>query len=295
MLNAIPEIIDQGLQKNEEYATALIEILGDNVLSYIEHKEDVQAFYRDTQNEAHKIFTEINGLLDDYYKCIAENGLEDKEEWESRLSDIYDVWTNQFQVYNVKCDSPYDKVDDKIEDILYEIPEGHSFSEYADESSFYIDDSFDNWDKMSSISFQYSNIYYAKHTAISNAFKNNETDVDKVFEELFKDSQEEQEEETEEVEVEEKEEVVNNSTGLRPEFKEFMDQYETFYTEYSNLLMQSAVDPSNVGILGQLSSYFGKEDQMDAEFEAWKDKNLNADELQYYQEVRSRVDQMMGN
>lgn len=72
------------------------------------------------------------------------------------------------------------------------------------------------------------------------------------------------------------------AAGLRPEFKEAMDSYEAFYTEYCDLLKKYMSNPSDLSILSKYMSLMGKLSDMDEKFEAWESEDLNSEELKYY-------------
>lgn len=77
--------------------------------------------------------------------------------------------------------------------------------------------------------------------------------------------------------------------GMRPEFKEAMDAYESFYNEYCDLMAKYAKNPTDLTILGQYAGMLQKAGEMDAAFEKWDEDDLNSAELQYYLAVNSRV------
>lgn len=77
--------------------------------------------------------------------------------------------------------------------------------------------------------------------------------------------------------------------GMRPDFKEAMDAYESFYDEYCDLMAKYAKNPTDLTILGQYAGMLQKVGEMDAAFEKWDEDDLNSAELQYYLAVNSRV------
>ena len=82
-------------------------------------------------------------------------------------------------------------------------------------------------------------------------------------------------------------------TGLRPEFKEAMDSYEAFYTEYCGVLKEYMSNPSDLSILTKYMSLMGKLSDMDEKFKAWESEDLNTEELKYYMDVNNRVMKML--
>ena len=81
--------------------------------------------------------------------------------------------------------------------------------------------------------------------------------------------------------------------GLRPEFKEAMDTYEAFYTEYCDLLKKYAENPTDLSILGKYTNMLTKVEEMNKAFEKWDESDLNSEELKYYLDVNNRVMKML--
>lgn len=86
----------------------------------------------------------------------------------------------------------------------------------------------------------------------------------------------------------------NNQPGMRKEFKEAMDAYESFIDEY--IVFMEKYKNSNgtdMGILQDYSKYIQKYAEMAASFEKWENENLNTEEVKYYIEVQSRASKKM--
>ena len=81
--------------------------------------------------------------------------------------------------------------------------------------------------------------------------------------------------------------------GMRPEFKEAMDAYESFYKEYCELLRKYTQNPTDFSILGQYTNMLTKIDEVDKAFKKWDQSDLNSEELKYYLDVNNRVLKMM--
>lgn len=81
--------------------------------------------------------------------------------------------------------------------------------------------------------------------------------------------------------------------GLRPEFKEAMDAYETFYTEYCDFLKQYAANPTDFSLLAKYGDMLTRAEEMNKAFEAWDENDLNNEELKYYLDVNNRVMQKL--
>ena len=84
------------------------------------------------------------------------------------------------------------------------------------------------------------------------------------------------------------EEVVVSS-GIRPEFKEFMDSYESFYMGYYDLLDKMANDPGDLSILADYTKLTVEVAKWEEELGDWDEDDMNAEELEYYLGVTNRV------
>ncbi len=77
--------------------------------------------------------------------------------------------------------------------------------------------------------------------------------------------------------------------GLRPEFKEAMDAYEAFYTEYCEFMTEYSENPTDFTLLFEYGEMLVQAEEMNEAFEAWDEDELNDEELKYYLEVNARV------
>ena len=81
--------------------------------------------------------------------------------------------------------------------------------------------------------------------------------------------------------------------GIRPEFQEAMDSYETFYTEYCEFLKEYGENPTDLTLLAKYTDMLTKAQEMDEAFEAWNEDELSSEELKYYLDVNNRVMKML--
>ena len=81
--------------------------------------------------------------------------------------------------------------------------------------------------------------------------------------------------------------------GLRPEFKEAMDAYEDFYTEYCDFLKQYTANPTDLSLFAKYGDMLERAEEMNKAFEEWDENDLNNEELKYYLDVNNRVMQML--
>ena len=83
------------------------------------------------------------------------------------------------------------------------------------------------------------------------------------------------------------------SNGIRQELKDFLESYEAVMDEYVEFMKNyKAGDPS---MLAKYTEILQKYTDFAQKAEAWKDKNLNNEELLYYTEVVTRVSEKLLN
>ena len=95
-----------------------------------------------------------------------------------------------------------------------------------------------------------------------------------------------------------KEPIRSENTGdaidsIRPEFKEAMNSYETFYTEYCTFMKEYSENPSDLTLLAKYADMLVKAEEMNEAFEAWDEDELSTEELKYYLDVNNRVMKML--
>lgn len=93
----------------------------------------------------------------------------------------------------------------------------------------------------------------------------------------------------EEIPVEE----VPAESGIRPEFKKAMDDYEAFYDEYCAFMKKYMANPTDLSLLGEYSDMMQKSLDMSDSFAKWESEDMSNEELSYYLEVNTRVSQKL--
>lgn len=99
--------------------------------------------------------------------------------------------------------------------------------------------------------------------------------------------------EVEQTETMEATDATEAPSGINPEFKAAMDAYESFYTEYWELMKQYMDNPTDMGLLVKYGQMLVKMEEVNKAFEAWDESDLNAEELKYYLDVNNRVLKML--
>ena len=88
----------------------------------------------------------------------------------------------------------------------------------------------------------------------------------------------------------EKESTV--STGIRPEIKEALDSYESFFEEYCDFMIKYEDSNGSISMLGDYLSFMAKYADAMSKLEALED-DLNDAELTYYMQVMGRITQKL--
>lgn len=82
--------------------------------------------------------------------------------------------------------------------------------------------------------------------------------------------------------------------GMRPDFKNAMDSYETFMGEYCDFMAKyNESDGSDLSLLSDYASFLSQYAEMAECFEAWDSEDLTDAETAYYLEVQTRVSQKL--
>lgn len=84
-------------------------------------------------------------------------------------------------------------------------------------------------------------------------------------------------------------------TGIRPEFKAAMDSYEAFYNEYIDFLEEYYQNPADLSMLGRYTELLAKSEEMERSFDAWDESDMSNEEIIYYMEVTTRIEERMIN
>lgn len=77
--------------------------------------------------------------------------------------------------------------------------------------------------------------------------------------------------------------------GMRKDFKDAMDSYESFMDDYVAFMKKYSDNPSDVGLLADYTKYMSKYANMVEKFDKWESEDLNDAELAYYIDVQARV------
>ncbi len=79
-------------------------------------------------------------------------------------------------------------------------------------------------------------------------------------------------------------------SGIRPEFKQAMDEYEAFFDEYCTLLKKLSENPDNLTLLMDYASFMSQYTDYMNSLDALENEDLTTEELAYYIEATARIE-----
>ena len=98
---------------------------------------------------------------------------------------------------------------------------------------------------------------------------------------------------TQKVETTSTTKAATNTIGLRSDFKQAMDSYESFMNEYVIFMKKYKNNPADLTILNDYSNYTTKYADYVDKFNKWKSEELNTEELKYYIDVQTRINKKL--
>ena len=258
-------------------------VLSESDALFTRTKENSIAYFKLIATDPdHKYSEFCDEALDEYYDTVYDKAMDEYYDslYDNAMDDLYDEY--------------YDGIiDDAYDDVKYE--------EWSNVSS----ECYKTWSDASSAIYKKwsdeSSYVYGLWSTMSSAFCwNDNYDVDAIVAEYDKEKAEEEANEDSEnnTDNETKEPTQSENTGdatdgIRPEFKEAMDSYEAFYTEYCEFMKEYSENPTDLTSLAKYSDMLVKAEEMNEAFEAWDEDELSSEELKYYLDVNNRVMKML--
>lgn len=80
-----------------------------------------------------------------------------------------------------------------------------------------------------------------------------------------------------------------DASGLRSDFKEAMDNYESFMNDYVDFMKKYQANPTDLSLITDYATYINKYNELSQSFEKWDSSDMNDAEKAYYIEVQTRV------
>lgn len=289
--------------------------VGSTYADYKENKGLINNWIDLVLNETDSLFQRTNKNSIVYFKSIADDPAHEDFQF------CYDSIDQYFEVvYDDEMDKYLDEIYGNAMDSLFDqyyngiIDDAYNTIDYSEWSSA-SNDAYKTWSDASSAVYEKwseeTSYIYSLWSEVSSEFCwNNNFDVDKIVSELKevennKDTAiNSEEKDTDTVESEESDITIENSekntdiaslqeeessSGLRPEFKEAMDSYESFYDEYCEFMVKYKENSSDLKLLAEYSDMLKKYYEMETAFDAWESEDLSNEELAYYLDVNNRI------
>ena len=86
---------------------------------------------------------------------------------------------------------------------------------------------------------------------------------------------------------------TTTASGIREDFKNAMDSYETFMNEYVDFMKKYKANPTDPTLISQYSSMLQKYTEQVSAFDKWDSSEMSTEEASYYLEVQTRVNQKL--
>lgn len=81
--------------------------------------------------------------------------------------------------------------------------------------------------------------------------------------------------------------------GMRPSFKEAMDSYEEFFNQYCDFMAKYNATPSSPTMIAEYAKFMAQYTETMGKLDAMGEEDMSDQELQYYTEVMSRINQKL--
>lgn len=95
------------------------------------------------------------------------------------------------------------------------------------------------------------------------------------------------------VSVNETPDADGNDGEIRVEIKDALDECEGFFDQYCEFMSKYEADPSDADLLTDYADFIAKYDSTMDKLESLKNDDLNNEELEYYTEVMTRIEEKL--
>lgn len=300
ILSALTNEFDNAAQILSDDSQSVLNKLGDSYSTYDTNKTYVTDFYRNSLSQSETLYSTSKTISIDYFKSVAAQGLDDYDAWNNAMKKFYDVWDSGMQNYYDAWDIAYKNIYDQCDSLIQTASSSLEYSEYYDAWSNMYENYSSAWSNMYESYFDAWSQTYSNYSDVCSGFYGNQTDVDSILKAAAeqKNTDANISEESHISSTSETESKIEAPTdlidGMRPEFKEAMDSYETFFDEYVSFMEKYvSTDGNDLALLADYTNYLRKYEEMMEALEAWDSEDMNTEELAYYIEVQSRINQKL--
>ncbi len=291
ILAAMTTEFEEAAQSIENESVIVFEKIGGKYASYAENKDVVTDYYNNSLHKADTLYGDVEGIAIDYFKCVANQGIEDYNIWNDAMRDLYDTWDDGIKdLYDV-WDDIYKEIYDKCDELIKDASDDLAYNEYSSVWSAMYQEYSNAWSAMyKSYSDAWSSTYKG-YSAVRSGFYKGETDVEAILEEASEAASEETKEDiVEETVAESTESIVEESVASTEEasdddkifgsedWRQFLADYEAWVDDYIALFKKYKENPSDLSILAdytkmlyEMTEWSEKAGNMELEIEDTKE------------------------
>ncbi len=301
------DVADTISELNTEYEELIADI--DTYDKYVENQERVEAYYSNVYTKTYQLTVRLREYSITYAEQILSSDMSNDDKYDE-LEELYD------HIYEDAGDEIFDEIYDGVmsemfdtfyDGILDEKDDSISYKDWSDtrsdEYKLWSDtrsDVYDEWSDYRSDVYDFWSDLRGDVWSDDIESANEEiADFRKDTEKLKKDSEQTSDNQpsaqaVSETEAAEEEAPAENLVdGMRPEFKEALDSYEAFFTEYCEFIKKFNENPSDLSLLEEYTEYLEQYSETMDKLSALDNGEMNDAETKYYLEVTNRINKML--
>jgi len=181
MLTFITTTGENACTDTETEAETLIGILGENYKSYDTNKAEVSAVFEDMQIRSTDLYAAFQTCSIDYFKCVAQQGLDDYDTWDDAMGDFYDAWDDTMGDYYDAWDEAYGDIYDLCDGLISDASDTLDYDDYSDTWSAMYNEYSDAWSAMYKACSDAWSKTYKDYSACWSGFYKGNIDVDAIL------------------------------------------------------------------------------------------------------------------
>ena len=290
----------------KEYTSSPSQI--DSYEAYIQNADRIAEWYATMNETTKEFFTGMEKYYEAYYRMMLDT-CKNNDELKDSLELFYEeVYEGTFEdLYKKLYEGLFkDIYEDIYEDVLSKADDIVSYDElYSSCSTFY-----DAWYDAGSTCYDtwYNGLsrFYSIWSAMYGSIYDGNRDYDSLMQEVDKEETEsdttdteqeekpvtDQEEETVEEVIEQPQQPAETS-GIRPEFQQAMDDYMAFFEEYCDFMIAMSNSENDLSLLGQYADFMARYTETMNSFEAIDENELSDEELALYIDTTAQIQKML--
>lgn len=290
---------DNTSQRLLEEQEKMFSEVGDTYESYTENMDLVQKWYDLAVSETEALGGRVRESGRAYYQAVVDSvDVTEDRNWDRATEDFYDaVYEDAFEdyydaIYEDAYDEAYDAYYDGIVSDAYDVT---PYNEWSDTSSATYDAWSDSHSDLYDVWSDARSDVYDDYSDVRSAFYSNDFDVEGLFAPVeVSDGASANEDATSEQDVSDATAEVDIS-GVSPEFKATMDEYEAFFNEYTEYLAAYNADPTSAELLAQYSDMMAQYAETMESMNSIDADDLSPADAAYYMEVTARITREMSS